>query len=279
MDSHLKLRQSIQPGGCKPILRWAGSKRQVISKIAQYWRSSCARYIEPFAGSCSLFFHLAPQQSLLADINEELIEMYEVLREDPDRLYETVASVRPSKSTFYRIRNLRPAALSRLGRAARFVYLNRYCFNGIYRTDGQGRFNVPYSPRRTGPLPSIEHFRACARLLEHARLHSWDFGMTLRYAMPGDFIYLDPPYAVRSRRMFRQYGPRTFDSQDLGRLFSHLRKIHARGAIFVLSYADCKEIRELRPLWRTYRIAVKRNVAGFVGARRTAYEMLVTNAL
>jgi DNA adenine methylase len=267
--------QSLLPGA--PILRWAGSKRALVDRISGYWRPEYYRYVEPFAGSCALFFRLAPNKALLADKNHHLMELYQVLREDPDRLYRYVSQLKVGAEAYYRIRRRDPRSMSRVERAARFLYLNRFCFNGIYRTNREGRFNVPYSEQTAGGIPSLDHFCHCALLLRDVELRSWDFGTTLRYVRSGDFVYLDPPYAVKVRRVFREYGPRPFGSHDLERLSDHLVKLDERGAIFVVSYADCKEIRECARRWRVVRVAVKRNVAGFVGARRKAYEVLVTN--
>jgi len=262
----------------RPVLRWAGSKRKLIPRLSAFWNDKMySRYVEPFAGSCSLFFALAPECAMLADKNPELIEAYEVLRDRADELYREVASRSSSSDAYYRIRGLRPQRMSSLKRAARFIYLNRHCFNGIYRTNRDGHFNVPYATSRAGALPTLEDFRACASQLSKAQLRNWDFGTTLRYVRANDFVYLDPPYAVTSRRVFRAYGPRDFQIGDLERLFGHLERIEKLGAKFLLSYADCKEVRFLARHWETSRVAVRRNIAGFVASRRRAYEVLVTN--
>lgn len=268
---------SAPRSACRPLLRWAGSKRQSLEQLACFWSPEYERYVEPFAGSSSLFFRLAPPRALLADKNAALIETYRVLRTRPKQLYDTVSDLPVNRQTYNGIRGLNPTALSPLGRAARFVYLNRYCFNGIYRTDKDGRFNVPFSPRRTGALPANHEFTACARLLQRAELRAWDFGTTLRFVGRRDFVYLDPPYAVGSRRVFREYGPKHFTTGDLVRLAGHLDRIHRRGAVFVLTYADCAEVRAIAAQWSSLRLRVRRHIAGFAAARRHAYEVLVTN--
>jgi DNA adenine methylase len=260
-----------------PIIRWAGSKRKLIHTLAEYWRPNHTRYIEPFAGSSCLFFWLQPQRAILSDKNRELIETYEVLRECPVELHTRVTSFPATEQSYYLVRARCPASLPRLERAARFVFLNRFCFNGIFRTNSRGEFNVPYSPTKTGQVPPVAAFESCAAALQKVDLRACDFGTTLKRARSGDFVYLDPPFAVSSRRVFREYGARTFDVSDLTRFARHLDSLDSRGVSFLVSYADCKESRALLDKWDGRRIRVRRHIAGFTAARRTAYELLITN--
>jgi len=262
----------------KPFLRWAGSKRKQISHLRCFWRSDHARYVEPFAGSACLFFDLQPSKAILSDKNAELIEAYAVVCSHSEEVYQRVVELPRTKDVYYAERSRNPKGMSPLERTVRFIYLNRNCFNGIYRTNVQGHFNVPFASSRAGSFVSREEFLAAASLLSRAKLQACDFGTTLRYVREGDFVYLDPPYVVESRRVFREYGSNLFDANDLGRLACHLRRLDERGAEFVVSYADCREARLLAKEWRSRRIRVRRHVAGFTGARRSAYELLIWNA-
>lgn len=268
--------ESVKTEGM-PFLRWAGSKRQLVPVLREYWNDSYDRYVEPFAGSCTLFFALRPDSALLADKNEQLIEVYEVVRTRWRSLHEAVTTLPRCKKTYDGLRCQEPSRLSAFRRAVRFVYLNRHCFNGLYRTNLAGRFNVPYSPRKTGRFPSTDVFEDCAEQLRRADLRPWDFGTTLRHTREGDFVYMDPPYAVDSRRVFREYGPKHFGEADLARLGIHLEKLHAKKVVFLLSYADCAAVRTAFGEWHLRRVRVRRNIAGFQGARRHAYELLVSN--
>ena len=261
----------------RPVLRWAGSKRQTVNRLRKLWNSGYMRYVEPFAGSAALFFAIRPNSALLADKNTELIETYQVLCERPLELHDRLTSLPRTSDVYYSFRGQDPAGLSRSERAIRFLYLNRHCFNGLYRTNLKGQFNVPYAPSGTGGFPTPEQFQACARLLTGVQLRAWDFGTTLRYVKNNDFVYLDPPYAVESRRVFREYGAFGFGRPDLLRLVDHLHRIDERGAVFLLTYADCAEARKLFSPWRQKRIAVRRNIAGFAGAHKRAFELLVSN--
>ena len=162
-----------------PIFRWAGSKRKILPVLATYWSPSFARYVEPFAGSAALFFRLHPERALLGDINSELIEAYDVIRDRPDDVHCAVSKIARTPREYYRIRDGNTGRLKSFGRAVRFVYLNRYCFNGIFRTNQAGRFNVPFANKKPGVIPPIEHFRRSANLLSRATLKSGDFGALL----------------------------------------------------------------------------------------------------
>lgn len=272
------VRMAVRSDGARPLLRWAGSKRQTVDKLKRLWGKGFERYVEPFAGSAALFFAIRPENALLADKNSDLIDTYDTLCEFPAELHARLASMPKDKETFYSLRKQSPRELSGFDRAVRFLYLNRYCFNGLYRTNLKGEFNVPYAPSGTGGFPTADAFQASARLLTKAQRRAWDFGTTLRHVRDGDFVYLDPPYAVESRRIFREYGAFGFGKSDLTRLVQHLRRIDQRGAVFVLTYADCSEARRLFREWHPKRIAVQRNIAGFAGARKRAYELLVSNS-
>jgi DNA adenine methylase len=259
-----------------PFLRWAGSKRKILPRLAHFWRMHYTRYIEPFVGCAALFFRIQPTSAVLGDINVELIETYEAVRENPDAFHEALVALPTGEEHYYRIREQAPSTLTKFRRAVRFVYLNRHCFNGIYRTNSGGRFNVPFGGK-PGTIPPVETFRKCAQLLQRATLRACDFGHVLRDVREGDFVYLDPPYAVESRRVFREYGPRDFAKADLERLANHLRRMDSRGVDFVVSYADCAEARRALKDWGPVRIRVRRHVAGFARSRRIAYELVATN--
>jgi DNA adenine methylase len=232
--------------------------------------------VEPFAGSACLFFELAPEAAVLGDSNKELIEVYRVVRDEPERLYRRLCRIRRDLPTYRRWRHLNPKALDRETRALRFLYLNRNCFNGIYRTNMDGAFNVPMG-RRPGAYFSKDDLLNCSRLLQRTTLVAGDFVKTLERVTAGDFVYLDPPYAVTSRRIFKEYGKKTFDAADIPRLSDSLAAIVRRNADFLVSYADCTEARALAVEWHSVRLPIRRHVAGFTGDRKKAYEWLISN--
>lgn len=268
-------RTSQQPS---PFLRWAGSKRQLVPQLASFWRPSFIRYVEPFMGSACLFFSIQPKTAVLNDLNAELVNTFSVVRTRPGSLALRLTSLPRGRRSFLRLRDQDPSHLGKIDAAARFIFLNRFCFNGLFRTNRQGRFNVPYAPTRTGHLPSAQELATASRSLRCATLTSHDFATTLAQTQRGDFVYLDPPFAVENRRVFRQYGPQTFGLDDLRRLSAQLHTLDRKGVAFLLSYACCPEGRSAFRFWPSRRVRVHRNVAGFAHFRRTAIELLVSNS-
>lgn len=261
----------------EPFLRWAGSKRAAIPELRRYWSKSFRRYVEPFAGSCCLFFALEPNAAILSDLNPELIMTLRMVRRDPFRVIEALRRLREGRRNYYRIRALEVAGLTEVEAAARFIYLNRYCFNGLYRTNKSGRFNVPFcEPAKASAVDEQGIIRA-AELLMRAEIIAGDFEETLSIAGVGDFIYLDPPYALTSRRVFSEYLPGSFTTNDLPRLARSLNDLHGRGAKFVITYADCQEGRQVLRAWGYRRIRTRRNIAGFASNRRDYYELISSN--
>jgi DNA adenine methylase len=261
----------------EPFLRWAGSKRQLIPRLRRFWSDDFRRYIEPFAGSASLFFAIEPDRAILGDANGELISTMRAVKENVDDVLACLRRLPSGERAYYRVRGLEVGKLSRLEIAGRFIYLNHYCFNGIFRTNKKGRFNVPYGPPKSGARVRKTPLVRASSLLKRARLLSGDFAETLSHAGSGDFVYLDPPYAVSTRRLFAEYLPNSFGQSDLGRLGKELRTLDNRGAAFVITYADSPEGRRLLSPWNCTRVWTRRNIAGFAGNRRGSYEILATN--
>ena len=228
-------------------------------------------------GSACLFFALAPEKALLGDINSELVDTYATVRDHPLGVHNAIAKLPKGKESYYDIRSDDVSRWTATRRAARFIYLNRYCFNGLYRTNRQGAFNVPYSGARTGPLPTLADLRIVANVLKRARIRCTDFETVLKAVKCGDFVYLDPPFAVSNRRIFRQYDPSSFGLGDLSRLADCLTTIDERGASFLVSYAVCKEASAAFSEWYIRRVFTQRNISGFAKHRRRAVEILVSN--
>lgn len=262
----------------RSFLRWAGSKRQQLPKLRQYWRGDLhATYIEPFAGSACLFFDLQPQKAVLGDLNWELINSFRAVQRNPRKVLTELRKLRTGKRNYYRIRGIDPRELSQFQIAARFIYLNWYCFNGLYRTNLKGQFNVPYGPPKDGTAINSEKIVSASHALRNASLLHADFEETVSQVRRGDFVYMDPPYFVSRRKVFAEYGPKAFGSVDLGRLQEILRMIDRRGATFLITYADSAEARDLLNAWKPKRIRTRRNIAGFALSRRHSFELMATN--
>lgn len=258
-----------------PVFRWAGSKRQLLPTLLSLIPSEIDRYYEPFLGSGCLFFALRPQRAVLGDMNEELIASYRVLAAHPRRLHEAAARMPDTKAFYYRIRSTTTFE-NPLERAARFVYLNRFAFNGVFRCNRAGLFNVPRG-RRTGNLPESKRFSRCAYALRNAELRACDFERCVQDAGSRDFLYLDPPYAKSHARFRGEYGYGSFAVADLERLFRLLLDLDKRGTKFLLSYSYCRDIQPLIQRWHCRRLLVQRHVAGFGSHRGQKREVLIAN--
>ncbi|MGI8961401.1 MAG: DNA adenine methylase [Bryobacteraceae bacterium] len=262
-----------------PFLRWAGSKRKLLPILRTYWNNKYKRYLEPFAGSACLFFSLNPTRAILGDLNPELISTYLEVKYRVEGLLAEMGKLLPesSKEEYLRLRSTQPHLLTASARAARFLYLNRFCFNGIYRTNLKGEFNVPYGGKRCGAAPNAQMLKICSTRMRRARLVNTDFEGVLKHAEKGDFVYMDPPFAVRARRVFSQYDPSTFTTEDIARLRRWMEKLDARGIDFVVSYAESDEADVLRKSFRYETVSVRRNVAGFAENRILTQELLISN--
>ena len=261
----------------KPLLRWAGSKQQLVGELASYWDGNKSRYIEPFVGSARLFFRLEPEQALLGDINADLISMYCEIRSNPKEVHGFLSRWVNSSEKYYGLRKKDPETLRSAERAARFIYLNRFCFNGLYRTNLRGEFNVPYGGEKTGRLPTLKQLEEIATLLKHTTIMCADFAETVAKAETGDLVYLDPPFSVSERRVFREYDAADFCDADLVRLRKCLVELDTKGTCFVLSYDDSEEGQTLAEGFELRRVSTRRNIAGFSGSRRVAQELLISN--
>lgn len=260
----------------RPIIRWAGSKRQLIPDLKRWIPRRFRTYIEPFAGSACLFFELRPQRAILGDINAELMQTYRQLRRHPSRLHEAVTSIPRNPETYYEVRGQASNQLRAFERAARFLYLNRNCFNAVYRVNKSGQFNVPWGTR-TGATPSVDEFRNCARILRSAELMTSDFEAVIKRAGKGDFLYLDPPYTKSVADEPGLFGAGAFDRTDLDRLITATKAAAKRGATFLLSFEyDEKLMEELSEIF-VHEISAHRHVSGFSGARGRVPELLFTN--
>lgn len=263
---------------CTPFLRWAGSKRSLLPVLQTFWTKKHKRYVEPFAGSACLFFAIKPPKAILGDLNPELIATFIEVKYRVRAVLEELKALRPEdKEEYLRLRAIDTSKMTPPARAARFIYLNRYCFNGIYRTNLAGQFNVPYSGVRCGGVPADKVFRKCSNRLRSARFINGDFEKVLAQVQRGDLVYMDPPFAVRARRVFREYDPSTFTSDDVSRLRAWMERLNAARINFVVSYAESDEADVLRRNFSYETVSVRRNIAGFASHRAPTNELLISN--
>ncbi len=232
----------------RAFLRWAGSKRQTLSHILSVLPEHHGTYYEPFLGSGALFFLLQPPRAVLSDTCLELIATFRALRDDVEAIIRHLTPLRPRKRLYYRIRNNR--STERFQRAAEFLFLNKACWNGLYRVNSLGQFNVPYGLPKTDFIADFENLRACSRALRRRgiRLRRSDFEDSLDDARAGDLVYLDPPYVTRhSNNGFVDYNEVLFSWKDQQRLARVARRLAAKGVRIVLTNANHREVLDLYP--------------------------------
>lgn len=262
------------------FLRWAGSKKKLLPRLLPYWQASgCTRYVEPFAGSAMLYFAVKPRNALLADTNNELIGMYHAVQRDWRAVFQAITDFSCTEKFYYKLRDEDCTKRNVAYRAARFIYLNRFCFNGLYRTNSEGRFNVPFAKGTNRELPTEDEFRQFASDISRRKVQfrNQDFRATLQQAQAGDFVYADPPYAAENKRIFNQYGPATFGINDLRDLAAELEELDDRGVRFVVSYAYTKDAVEILGEWGCKSVNVQRTVASNVECRKSVRELFVSN--
>lgn len=185
-----------------PLVKWVGGKRQLMFELLKNMPESYNRYFEPFIGGGALFFELQPENGYISDMNAELINLYSVVRDNVYELIQDLNKHEITKDYFLKIRNLdrtkKYNTLSNVEKAGRFIYLNRTCFNGMYRVNAQGQFNVPFGNYKNPRIVDADNLINCSKLLKNTEIKCADFSEVLNKVKKGDFVYFDPPYVPLS---------------------------------------------------------------------------------
>ncbi|HBV98179.1 MAG: hypothetical protein JL50_00275 [Peptococcaceae bacterium BICA1-7] len=238
---------SVAPGPkAQPVIKWAGGKRQMLSRYQDYFPGDFSAYHEPFLGGGAVFFHLAPAVAYLSDYNDELVNMYRVLQTDVDRLIEDLSRHSNEEDYYYSLRSADVSRLSEVQRASRLIYLNKTCFNGLYRVNKKGEFNVPFGRYKRPKFLDADLLLAANRALSGAKIFRADYSVVLDNARPGDFVYFDPPYFPLSRTAsFTDFTNLSFGAREQEKLADMFNELHQRGCLVMLSNSDTPFIREL----------------------------------
>jgi DNA adenine methylase len=253
----------------RAFLRWAGSKRYLLPHLVDLVPEEFNRYYEPFLGSGSLFFLLQPQAATLGDACEELIACFAEVQRRPEEIISWFDDKRPDREFFYELRKHR--SKTGVSAAAEFIYLNKTCWNGLYRVNSSGEFNVPYGRPKTDRLLDPELLRSCAECLQAAELLTGDFEQVVAAAGYGDLVFFDPPYVTRhNNNGFVDYNKRLFSWADQERLASCARELSGRGATVLVANALHSEVQalyesfEMKPIQRASTIASNKAFRGRV---------------
>jgi len=247
----------------KPILKWAGGKTSLIPQLVKHFPTKFDRYIEPFLGGGAVFLGL-PQQtlSLVNDVNSEITNFYEVVRDQPEKLMKALDEMgcQYSEKFYYHVRLLKPR--SALQKAARTLFLNKTCYNGLYRLNSKGQFNVPFGKRERLPrLYDSQNLLGVSRKLKKAVIWNSDFEKVIEEAGKGDFVYCDPPYEpLSSTSSFNAYTGKGFTKEDQVRLFEVCCRAATRGAKIAVSNSASPFVKKLFHDWELVSISCRRSI-------------------
>jgi DNA adenine methylase len=263
-----------------PFLKWAGGKRQLLPSLLRTAPRVIDTYYEPFIGGGALFFALYAQKrfkrAVLADQNDELIRCYQALKDDVDEVIGELKRLSHDEKEYYSIRATDPAKMRAPERAARTIYLNKVGFNGLYRVNSRGLFNVPFGRYARPNICDEPRLRAAAAALQDVELRQQDFQKTVALAQPGDFVYFDPPYVpVSATSSFTSYAETPFGPDAQGRLATTLRELGARKVHALLSNSDCAQTRQLYKGLRPRKVEVRRAINSVATRRGSVGEILV----
>jgi DNA adenine methylase len=261
----------------KPFLKWVGGKRQLLPQLYRFVPARYGRYFEPFLGGGALFFHLLPEHAVLSDVNAEVIDCYTAVRDHIDALIVALKQHHYAEGHYYEVRDADPAAMTLVDRAARTLFLNRTGFNGLYRVNRAGKFNVPFGRYIRPRICNEANLRACSAALATAELRVQDFETACAAAATGDFVYLDPPYVPVSRTSaFTGYAKGGFGVDDQRRLSALFGQLSERGVTVVLSNSDVPEVRKLYAGFSITSVRALRAVNSDATARGAVSEVVVS---
>jgi len=273
----------------KPFVKWAGGKRQLIPILNDNLPKSFGTYYEPFLGGGALLFHILTernsQKCSISDLNSDLVLTYTTIRNRIDELISSLKNHeknyhKDSKTYYYSVRGSNPR--SEIEKTSRLLFMNRTCFNGLYRVNSKGKFNVPLG-RYTNPnIVNEENLRSVSAILQSSKvaIKCRDFESVLRDTKKGDLVYFDPPYQpVSETANFTSYTNKSFTYEDLNRLAELCLKLDSKGCKVLLSNSDSKEVAEIfsNKSWKINRIQANRSINSNSKKRTGHFELLIKN--
>jgi DNA adenine methylase len=268
------------------FVKWAGGKNQLLPEIDKRIPGPFEVFIEPFVGGGSVLFHVLqkykPSKAVVADLNDELITTYRVIRDSPDILMGVLDRHlenhhKDPKEYYYEVRKHDPETLSQVDVAARFIYLNKAGFNGLYRVNSKGSFNVPFGQRKSPRLYVRENFLLASRLLKNVEFYSGDFEIVEEHVAEGSFVYMDPPYYPLIRTSFTRYAKGDFLEDEQRRLYEFYKRLSEKGALCMKSNSYTDFILELYENFRQEKVYAKRLINRNSSGRGPIPEVIIMN--
>jgi DNA adenine methylase len=272
----------------KPLIKWAGGKRQLLSRLQARLPDRWGTYYEPFIGGGALLAELATQQRLstavIGDLNPELVNFYSVVKNKPRELFEELSQekFRNDEASFNRLKaefnSLIGTRKNAVGRAALLVYLNKHSFNGLWRVNRKGRYNVPFGRHTKLTLPSADALMKFSAMLRDVTIHKADFATVVRSAQEGDLVYFDPPYhPVSKTANFTDYTLQGFGFKEQERLAKLFGRLSDKGVFVMLSNSKTPEIEQLYKDFTIQIVEAKRFINCNGERRSGAFEIIVTS--
>jgi DNA adenine methylase len=268
----------------QPFLKWAGGKRQLLPEIRKYIPKKISTYYEPFIGAGAVFFDIQPKRAVINDVNNELVNVYECIKNHADELIDDLKKHENDSEYFYSIRDLdrQPEykKLTPIERASRIIYLNKTCYNGLFRVNSQGQFNVPFGKYKNPQIVNEIVIKAVHNYLSSSevKITNSDFEMVLETAKKGDFVYFDPPYdPVSDTSSFTGYSLDGFSKDDQKRLKYVFVELDKRGCKVLLSNSATDFIKDLYEGFHIEIVSASRNINANASGRGKIDEVLVRN--
>lgn len=267
-----------------PILKWVGGKRQLLSEIMPLINKNCSTYVEPFVGGGAVFFELQPKKAIINDFNSELINVYRVVRDNVEELVLALEKHNElnSEEYFYEVRGIDRTEqfqeMTDVEKAARIIYLNKTCFNGLYRVNAAGHFNSPYGKYKNPNIVNATTLRAMSKYLNKGNIviRQGDYKEALKGLRKGAFVYLDPPYMpISTSSSFTGYTENGFSYAHQVELKKECDKLRKKGIAFLQSNSDCPEIRDLYKDYKIITVQARRNINSNAKKRGEINEVLI----
>lgn len=283
MRAHQTNFKEIDPDiQAKPVVKWVGGKTQLLSELRSRIPDDFSKYFEPFIGGGALFFHYSPEQSTLIDINEELTNTYTVIKYQTDELIADLHKHIYEKDYYYQIRNVDRTdeykSWSDVRRASRLIYLNKCCFNGLYRVNSKGEFNTPMGRYKNPKIVDETNLKACSQALAKAEIVNGSFLEVESRVSKNDFVYFDPPYApLNATSNFTGYSQKGFDHQMQLSLRDLCDRLNDRGVRFMVSNSNAPLILDLYQNYKIELVYATRAINSKANKRGKIPEVLVTN--
>lgn len=274
------MRKTEVPG----FVKWAGGKKQLLAQFQPIFPKTIERYHEPFVGGGSVAFYISmahkPKEIFLSDTNEELINCYKIVQNNVTELIQVLKWFKKmhNEEAYYKMRKMNPKTLPKTTRAARFIYLNKTCFNGLYRVNSKGDFNVPMGSYKNPSILDEENLKQISKLLKNSTIQKASFETVQNRAKKGDFIYFDPPYyPLKKGKSFTTYTKDNFlekEQEKLAKVFANLDK---RGCLVMLSNSDTDFIKNLYKDYNIRHVSARRMINCDATKRGAIKEIVVTN--